>query len=127
MASVVGIGGVFFRTRDPAALAAWYKQHLGLPVEAWNGAVFPWVSGGGARRASVWSPFPQDTAYFGPGDSPFMINLMVDDLDAMLAQLSAGGVAVDEHVEESEFGRFGWFTDPDGRRVELWQPPPEKP
>ncbi|MEY2168138.1 MULTISPECIES: VOC family protein [unclassified Rhodanobacter] len=121
MAKVTGLGGIFFKSRDPAALGAWYAQHLGLDVEEWGGARFAEDE----RRAgyTLWSPFAADTGYFGGGPQSYMLNFRVDDLDALLAQLRAAGVAVDERVEQSEFGRFGWITDPEGSRVELWQPP----
>jgi predicted enzyme related to lactoylglutathione lyase len=117
--SVLGIGGVFFKARDPVALAAWYREHLGLPVEsACNHAVLK------ERDATaVWSTFPADTNYFAPSEAPFMINYRVADLDAMLAQLHTAGVALDEKIEESDFGRFAWGQDPEGNRFELWQPP----
>lgn len=121
MAKVTGLGGIFFKSRDPAALGAWYAQHLGLNVEEWGGARFD----EDAQRPgyTLWSPFAADTGYFGPGTQPYMINFRVDDLDALLAQLRVAGVEVDEHIEQSEFGRFGWVVDPEGTRVELWQPP----
>ncbi|EIL94452.1 VOC family protein [Rhodanobacter spathiphylli] len=121
MAKVIGLGGIFFKSRDPAALTAWYAKHLGLDAEAWGGARF--VEDEQRPGYTLWSPFAADTEYFGPGPQACMINFRVDDLDALLAQLRAAGVAVDERVEESEFGRFGWITDPEGARVELWQPP----
>lgn len=124
MERVLGIGGIFFKARDRAALGAWYRDHLGVPLEeAWGGAVFPWRAEEGVEHHTVWSPFEEDTTYFAPSEKPFMINLIVRDLDAMRAQLLAGGCEVDERVEESEFGRFGWVMDPEGNRIELWQPP----
>lgn len=121
MAKVTGLGGIFFKSGDPAALSAWYAKHLGLTVEPWGGVRF----NEDEQRAgyTLWSPFAADTTYFGTGAQPYMLNLRVDDLDALLAQLRADGVEVDERVDESEFGRFGWFVDPEGTRVELWQPP----
>ncbi|KRE88639.1 glyoxalase [Frateuria sp. Soil773] len=121
MARVTGLGGIFFKARDPAALGAWYAKHLGLDVDDWGGARFA----EDASRAgyTLWSPFAADTGYFAPSTQPYMVNFRVDDLDALLAQLRADGVAVDERVEESEFGRFGWIMDPEGTRIELWQPP----
>jgi predicted enzyme related to lactoylglutathione lyase len=121
MAKVTGLGGIFFKSRDPAALGAWYAQHLGLNVEEWGGVRFD----ENERRPgyTLWSPFAADTGYFGPGAQSYMINFRVDDLDALLAQLRSAGVAVDERVDESEFGRFGWVVDPEGTRIELWQPP----
>jgi predicted enzyme related to lactoylglutathione lyase len=113
---VVGIGGVFIRARDPDALRAWYAEHLGLDVQDWGGAAF---DGG----STVWSIFAGDTDYFGPSGQQSMVNYRVHDLDAMLEQLRAAGVPVDSKIDESEFGRFGWATDPDGNRFELWEPP----
>lgn len=119
MERVTGIGGVFLRARDPAALAAWYAEHLGLEVEGWGGAVLR--SAGG--ETLVWAPFPADTGYFGRPDQQAMVNYRVRDLDAMLARLRAAGVEV-EGPQEVENGRFGWGTDPEGNRFELWQPNP---
>jgi catechol 2,3-dioxygenase-like lactoylglutathione lyase family enzyme len=125
MKRVTGIGGVFFKSQDPAALRSWYREHLGVESEEW-GAVFPWREQDRPERSghTVWAPFPADSDYF-PG--PLMVNYRVDDLDAVLSALRAEGVEVDDRVEESEFGRFGWIVDPDGRRVELWQPPESAP
>jgi predicted enzyme related to lactoylglutathione lyase len=123
---VTGIGGVFFKTRDPGTLAAWYRDHLGVPTADKPYALFT-ASGPdatGAPAQVVWSAFPSDTAYFGQGPSRLMLNYRVRDLGAMLAQLRAAGVTVEDRIEESEFGRFGWATDPEGNRFELWQPPP---
>jgi len=121
MAKVTGLGGIFFKSRDPGALAAWYAQHLGLDIDDWGGVRF--AENEQRPGYTLWSAFTADTAYFGPGPQPYMINFRVDDLDALLTQLRAAGVVVDERVEQSEFGRFGWITDPEGTRVELWQPP----
>jgi predicted enzyme related to lactoylglutathione lyase len=114
---VTGIGGVFLRGRDPVALRAWYEQHLGIPIEEWGGHPFTAESG----DSTVWSIFPGDTDYW-PREQQAMVNYRVRDLDAMLAQLRAAGAEVDDRVEEQEFGRFGWATDPEGNRFELWQP-----
>ncbi|MHA6205421.1 VOC family protein [Dyella soli] len=121
MAKVIGLGGFFFKARDPKALGEWYERHLGLPVEEWGGARF----GEDPSRAgyTLWSPFAADTTYFAPSTQPYMVNFRVDDLDALLAQLRAAGVTVDDRVDESEYGRFGWIMDPEGTRIELWQPP----
>jgi predicted enzyme related to lactoylglutathione lyase len=129
---VAGIGGVFFKARDPVALAAWYREHLGVPV-APDGthALFAADPDGGdaagtptgTPAVTVWSAFPADTAYFGAGPASWMINYRVPDLDAMLAQLRAAGAWVADEVQESEYGRFGWAADPEGTRFELWQPP----
>jgi predicted enzyme related to lactoylglutathione lyase len=115
---VAGIGGVFFRSADPKRLAAWYAEHLGIDVEDWGGSVFR----AQADDETVWSPFPADTGYWPEGQQA-MINYRVRDLDALLAQLRLSGVEVDERVEQSEQGRFGWAVDPEGNRFELWQPP----
>lgn len=127
--AVTGIGGVFFRARDPKALAAWYREHLGIEVPAGgNFATFAVRSDGcdasGAPLETVWSVFPNDTAYFGEAPAGWMVNYRVADLDAMMSQLRAAGIWVSDTVEESEYGRFGWAQDPEGTRFELWQPPP---
>lgn len=125
MERVTGIGGIFFKSADPKALAAWYEKHLGVPVESWGGAQFKFADMEEADRESylVWTPFKSDTKYFEPSAAQFMINFRVRNLDAMLTQLREAGVTVDTRVEESEFGRFGWCSDPDGNRLELWEPP----
>ena len=125
MKRVTGIGGIFFKAEDPQALGAWYKRHLGIDVQSWGGAAFEWKGpdnpeGGGM---TVWNPFPSDTDYFAPGTAPFMVNYRVDDLHALLGILRSEGVEVQEKVEESEFGKFGWVIDPEGNKVELWEPP----
>ena len=120
MERILGIGGVFFKARDPKALAAWYREHLGVPVE--EGQTYGALASGAAGEQTVWSAFPTDTAYFGPGPSPFMVNYRVRDLDAMLAQLRAAGAQVEDRVEDHSYGRFGWAVDPEGNRFELWQP-----
>lgn len=121
MAKVTGLGGIFFKSRDPIALSQWYAEHLGLPAQDWGGAMFK----DDESRAghTLWSPFKADTQYFGGGSQAFMINFRVDDLDGLLIALRRAGVDVDDKSEASEYGKFGWFTDPEGNRVELWQPP----
>ena len=120
MERVRGVGGVFFKARDPQALATWYREHLGVPVA--EGQAYAAFESTGPGDATVWSAFPADTDYFGPGSSGLMVNYCVDDLDAMLAQLRAAGVEVIDRTEEYEYGRFGWAVDPEGNRFELWQP-----
>ena len=124
MPAVLGVGGIFFRAKDPAALSKWYATHLGLPVEpAWNGAALPLRTDQDRPGAYVvWSAFPADTGYFGPHGKAFMVNFRVADLDAMLAALRAAGCDVDARVERNDYGAFGWVTDPEGNRVELWEP-----
>ncbi len=125
MRRVTGIGGVFFKSRDPAALGAWYQEHLGIEVQPWGGAAFRWdgPDNPAGVGTTAWSLFDAETDHFAPSAAPFMINYRVDDLHALLAALRAEGVPVDERVEESEFGKFGWVLDPEGNKVELWQPP----
>lgn len=120
MERVLGIGGVFLKARDPQALAAWYRDHLGVPVDA--GQAFAALTSAGPGEITVWSAFPTDTPYFGPSPATFMVNYRVKDLGAMLAQLRAAGVPVEDRVDDTEFGRFGWATDPEGNRFELWEP-----
>jgi predicted enzyme related to lactoylglutathione lyase len=124
----LGIGGVFFRSPDPARLGAWYAENLGLQVENWgktHGTSFA-PADMPASSFTVWSAFAANTEYFGNSDQGHMINLVVDDLDAALENVQAGGVEVLEEREEHDFGKFGWFIDPDGNRVELWEPPKEE-
>lgn len=123
MKRVTGIGGIFFTSADPARLAAWYRDHLGLDVTDWNGAVFPWGGDGSPRGMTSWSVVARDNAKLEPGSAPFMVNFRVDNLDSLLAALRAEGCQVLEDTESSDFGKFGWVIDPDGHKVELWEPP----
>ena len=125
MARVTGIGGIFIKGHDRESLGAWYREHLGVPVQDWHGAQFFSRDDASPREQgyAVWSLFEADTDYFGPRPQPFMVNFRVDDLHALLAKLRAAGCVVDEKTHEDEFGRFGWVTDPEGNRVELWEPP----
>ena len=122
---VLGVGGVFFRSPNPAKLGEWYKEHLGFAIEAWGDTRGTSFAPGDMPPAAftVWSAFSSDTEYFGESGQAYMINLVVDDLDEALKNVSAGGGIVLEDREEHDFGRFGWFMDPDGNRVELWEPP----
>ena len=127
---VLGLGGVFFKARDPAALAAWYRDNLGVPVkgdQTYGTFKSAAAESGSSIEPTVWSTFPMDTEYFGPNAGSAhaqscMLNYRVHDLDAMLAQLRAAGASVEERIEEYDYGRFGWATDPEGNRFELWQP-----
>ncbi|MGH8090986.1 MAG: VOC family protein [Rudaea sp.] len=125
MKRVTGIGGVFFKSKDPQALGAWYKTHLGIDVQEWGGAAFRWQGPDNPNGVgtTAWNPFAEDTGYFAPSSSSFMINYRVADLHALLAALRAEGVRVEDKVDESEFGKFGWIIDPEGNKIELWQPP----
>ena len=126
MQRVTGIGGIFFKARDPKALAAWYREHLGIPVEEWGGAAFRWAgdSNPGAVGTTIWNPFNADTTYFAPSEAGFMVNYRVADLHALLAALRAEGVEVVGDPQDSEYGKFGWVLDPEGNKLELWEPPP---
>jgi catechol 2,3-dioxygenase-like lactoylglutathione lyase family enzyme len=127
---VRGIGGVFFKSADPAALASWYRRHLGMGIgmDGFNGATFFWNRADNGERAySVWSPFAADTAYFAPSQKEFMINLRVDDLDGVLADLRAEGCQVLDRRENLEQGRFGYVVDPEGHLIELWEPAGDDP
>ncbi|MFB3908905.1 MAG: VOC family protein [Candidatus Eisenbacteria bacterium] len=125
MRRVTGIGGVFFKAKDPKALAEWYRVHLGMNVEDWGGVVFRWASpeNPAGTGTTIWTPFPEDTSYFGPSQASFMVNFRVEDLHGLLAALRAEGCQVEEKTEESEYGKFGWVVDPEGNKLELWQPP----
>jgi predicted enzyme related to lactoylglutathione lyase len=125
MTRVTGIGGVFIKARDPKTLRAWYRDHLGIPVQDWGGATFQWAAGNTDERpgATVWSVMPVESTYFAPSQASFMINYRVANLAEMLDTLRAEGCDVDDRTEESEFGKFGWVMDPEGNRIELWEPP----
>ncbi|MBK1615644.1 glyoxalase [Rubrivivax gelatinosus] len=126
MKRVTGIGGIFFQARDPAALCAWYRQHLGIAVEAWGGTAFSWTDEAGAPTGgtTIWSVGAADGRPFAPGTASFMVNYRVDDLAALLQALRDEGCQVLEKTDDSEYGKFGWVIDPEGNKVELWQPPP---
>lgn len=118
---ITGVGGIFFRSKDPKALAAWYHDVLGVPIEPWGGAMLRYDAPG-HPPAVVWSPFPQSTNYMDPSTREFMIDFAVDDLDAFLAKLKAKGVAVIKRDDSDPSGAFAWIMDPDGTKIELWQP-----
>ena len=124
MARVTGIGGVFFKsTGDHAALAAWYQKHLGMPLESWGGAVLRWTDDPGADNgATVWHVAKPDTKWFAPSDASFMINYRVDNLNELLASLREAGVEILQGPDSDENGSFAWIVDPDGNKVELWEP-----
>jgi predicted enzyme related to lactoylglutathione lyase len=121
MASVLGIGGVFVKSKDADALRAWYREMLGLEIQEWGGAQL-WSTP--ARTYSVWSAFRAETRYFEPSTREFMVNLRVEDLEGLLARLRARGAQVLERHEDSRDGKFGYVVDPDGTLLELWEPHP---
>ena len=125
MKRVTGIGGVFFHAKDLKSLAAWYKAHLGVDVQSWGGASFDWVDDDGnpVKGTTAWMIAPQDSRQFAPSKAPFMVNYRVADLSALLKALRDEGCEVLEKTDESEFGKFGWVMDPEGNKVELWEPP----
>ncbi len=125
MKRVTGIGGIFFSANDPAALQAWYKRHLGIDVQTWGGASFDWVDADGnpAKGRTAWLIGPADGKHFAPSKSTFMVNFRVDDLTLLLQALRDEGCNVLEKTDDSEYGKFGWVMDPEGNKVELWQPP----
>jgi predicted enzyme related to lactoylglutathione lyase len=125
MKRVTGIGGVFFKARDAEALRAWYQRHLGIDVQDWGGTTFRWhdSSNPEPNGATVWSIFKGSSDYFAPSTAPFMINYRVSNLAALLETLRTEGCTVDDRMETSEFGKFGWVMDPEGNRIELWEPP----
>jgi predicted enzyme related to lactoylglutathione lyase len=121
MARITGLGGLFFKSRDPAALAAWYRDVLGIATEEWNGSLLRYDAPG-APPHLVWAPFRTDTDYFEPSSREFMVNFAVDDLDAFIAQIAKKGVAVLGRNDDDPAGRFAWLVDPEGTKIELWQP-----
>ena len=114
---VLGIGGVFFRARDPLALGEWYKRYLGLHIHSWGGTMFEAGDG-----KVVWSMLPDSSEHTNTGRASFMINYRVSDLESFLAKMRAEGCEVEERMDTSEYGKFGWVIDPEGNRIELWQP-----
>jgi predicted enzyme related to lactoylglutathione lyase len=119
MAKAVGVGGVFLKARDPEALSAWYATHLGIAVQEGGALVF---AGPESAGMTVFAHFPRNTPYFGQGEQEVMVNFRVDDLDLLLEQLDEAGVEIDPKQEHYDYGRFAWIHDPEGNRVELWEP-----
>ncbi|HLG97781.1 MAG TPA: VOC family protein [Bryobacteraceae bacterium] len=128
MKRVTGIGGIFFKANNPKLMNEWYGKHLGLQPES-DGApvllVWRELDHPDQIGRTVWAVFDKDTKYFEPSSAPFMINYRVDNLDRLLENLRAEGVQIDPKREDSEYGRFAWITDPEGNRIELWEPPKE--
>jgi predicted enzyme related to lactoylglutathione lyase len=124
MKRVTGIGGIFFKAKDPKALGEWYRNHLGMNVEEWGGVSFNWSDDPSAGSGTtIWSPFPQATTSFEPSSASFMINFRVADLLALLEALRDEGCNVLDKIQDSEYGKFAHVIDPEGNKIELWEPP----
>jgi predicted enzyme related to lactoylglutathione lyase len=125
MKRVTGIGGIFFKAKDAPALHAWYKRHLGIDVQTWGGASFTWADADGTPTGgtTVWSVSQESSDQFAPSTASFMVNYRVDDLYALVAALKEEGCNVLDKIDDSEYGKFGWVIDPEGNKLELWQPP----
>lgn len=118
---ITGVGGIFVVSKDPKALAAWYRDVLGIPIKSWGGALFHYDAEG-HPPVMVWNAFPEKEPYLEPSDRDFMLNFAVDDLDAFLARLEAKGVKILKHEDDGKNGKFAWLLDPDATKIELWQP-----
>ncbi|MEO8233908.1 MAG: VOC family protein [Flavobacterium sp.] len=118
---VTGIGGVFFKSENPDSTKEWYKNHLGLPVNDY-GCTFRWKDEEGKEAATQWSPFAKDTKYFEPSEKQFMMNFRVDNLEVLLKVLKEEGVTIIGEMESHDYGNFGWILDPEGNKIELWEP-----
>jgi catechol 2,3-dioxygenase-like lactoylglutathione lyase family enzyme len=125
MAKVTGLGGVFFKSKDPKALTAWYKDKLGIPVDAQGYVSFdcPDMFEQNREACTVWGPFPSDTKYMQPSSHDYMINFRVDDIEQLVKELKEQGVEFTDDIVDDDFGKFTWLLDPEGRKIELWQPP----
>ena len=121
---VIGLGGVFFKSEDSTALRDWYNKHLGIESESW-GAVFEWrrKDNPDDLSSTAWNPFKKDTNHFEPSKKDFMINYQVENLYELLALLAEEGVTIIGEPQDSEYGKFGWIIDPEGNKIELWEPP----
>jgi predicted enzyme related to lactoylglutathione lyase len=124
MKRVTGIGGIMFTAQDAPALQAWYKRHLGVDVQPWGGTAFPWTDAQGqpVGGTTVWSIHSAESDQFAPSNSMFMVNYRVDDLYALVAELKSENCHVLDNIDDSEHGKFAWVIDPEGNKVELWQP-----
>ena len=125
MKRVTGIGGIFLKAKDAPALRAWYQRHLGVDVQAWGGAAFTWSDADGKPTGgtTVWSVVSNDSDQFAPGNASFMVNYRVEDLLGLVDALKAEGCNVLDKIDDSEYGKFAWVIDPEGNKVELWEPP----
>lgn len=118
---ITGVGGIFVKSKNPKALAQWYRDVLGLEVASWGGAALPFDAPGHPPKVS-WTAFPESSDYMTPSTREFMINFAVDDMDAIIARVTAKGVPILKRDDNDPFGRFAWIQDPDGTKIELWQP-----
>lgn len=118
---VTGLGGIFFKSKDPDAAKNWYKKHLGLDTNDY-GCSFWWKDSEGKDCMTQWSPMKEDTDYFEPSKKQFMMNFRVENLEELLEELKKEGVQVMDKVESYDYGKFGWIIDPDGNKIELWEP-----
>ncbi len=118
---VTGIGGIFFKTKNPKRIKDWYKKHLGLSTDSY-GCTFWWKDQKGNDCSTQWGPFKEDTTYFSPSEKPFMLNYRVENLEELLRVLEKEGVTIVGEIEEFDYGKFGWIMDPEGNKIELWEP-----
>jgi predicted enzyme related to lactoylglutathione lyase len=122
---VTGVGGIFFKTEDPKKLKEWYGKHLGLPIDDY-GASFKWIDmdhpDAKSPALTAWSPFKSDTTYFSPSEKPYMFNYRVENLVELLKVLKEEGVQIVGEMQEFSYGKFGWIMDPEGNKIELWEP-----
>lgn len=118
---VTGLGGFFFKTKDPDGMKSWYKKHLGIPTDNY-GWTFWWKDQKGQPGSTQWSPFSEDTKYFAPSTKSFMMNFRVADLRGLLEELRKEGIEIVGEIEEYSYGKFGWIMDPEGNKIELWEP-----
>jgi lactoylglutathione lyase len=125
---ILGIGGIFFKSANRDQLREWYSKHLGL-ADKGQGAILPWREHDDPQKeqVTIWTVFPASTKYFDPSPAPFMINYIVDDMDALLDRLKQEGVKIDDRRMDESYGRFAWIYDLDGNKIEFWQPLPAKP
>ncbi len=121
---VTGIGGLFFKTKDPKQTKDWYQKHLGFNTDDW-GCTFWWKDNDGNKASTQWSPFKDDTSYFEPSQRDFMFNYRVENLEELLTELKKEGVTIVGDMQEFDYGKFGWILDNDGNKIELWEPKDE--
>ena len=124
MSKIKGIGGIFIKSKDPEKLKEWYSKNLGLEIQSWGGLSFNWNDPENSQNQdyTIWSVFKDDSGYFDPSKESFMINYVVDDLNGMLKKLKTNGVQQVGKLTEEQFGKFAWIMDPEGRKIELWEP-----